>query len=83
MLIMNHLVHLQTKGKIGFRSKHPLEPAHALNLLTYLTGKCSQVVRREGGYYVLRGSLVGWRHLGAGGRLRLSSLISPVLPRRA
>lgn len=31
---MNHLVHLQTKGKSGFRSKHPLEPTHALNSLT-------------------------------------------------
>lgn len=34
MLKMNNPLHLQTKGKIGFKSKCPLEPAHAVNLLT-------------------------------------------------
>lgn len=34
MLIKNRLVYLQARGKIGFSSKCPVEPAHAVNPFT-------------------------------------------------
>lgn len=81
MLIKNHLVYLQARGKIGFSSKCPVEPAHAVNPFTSF---CREVVssaeKGTGGYYVLWGSLgTEWRCLGAGSRLQLPSLVSPVL----
>ena len=68
---MNHSVHLRAEGEIKFRSKHPLEPAHSLTLLTNADREVISSSEKEwGGYYALRGSLVtGWRNLGAGGRL--------------
>lgn len=52
--MMNHSVHLRAEGEIGFRSKHPLEPAYSLTLLTNADGKViSSSEKGWGGYCAL------------------------------
>lgn len=56
--MMNHSVHLRAEGEIEFRSKHPLEPAHSLTLLTNADRKVISSSEKEWGDIVL--SEVPW-----------------------